>query len=129
MHAMKCAIIIVYCFSDTTPVVAPVIEREAGATTSSSSRSETPASLRDSVTLEGVFDLCKDMSTLIRTMDARLRSVEDRSLRVTSAVKELNEYIKKYCKGTFTVKGSQYEVSASFQYSFQCSSLLLLCCC
>ena len=63
------------------------------------------------MSLEGLFDLCRDMSTIVRTMDARLRSVEDRSLKVTTVVKELNDYVKKYCKGAFSVKGSPYEVS------------------
>ena len=51
------------------------------------------------------------MSSLVRTMDTRLRTVEDRSMRVATAIKELNEYMKKYCKSSFTVKGSHYEVS------------------
>lgn len=96
--------------SHVDAATSPPVERGSNGSTASS-RSETPASLSDGVTLEGVYNLCKDISALIQTMDTRLRAVEDRSHRVTTAVKELNDYIKKYCKSSFSVKGSQYEVS------------------
>ena len=75
------------------------------------------------MSLEGLYDLCRDVSTLVRTMDARLRSMEDRSAKVATTVKELNDYMKKYCKGVFAVKGSPYEVSFCGRLARQlCSS-------
>ena len=83
---------------------------------SNNSSSATPSitgsgTLSDSVSLEALFDLCRDTLTAIRTMDKRLGQVEDKASKLTSTVKELNDCVKKFCKQSFTVKGSQYEVS------------------
>ena len=38
-------------------------------------------------------------------MDGRLRRAEDRNVKLAAAVRELSDYVKKYCKSSFTVKG------------------------
>jgi hypothetical protein len=81
------------------------------------SRSNTPltsSSLSDGVSLEALFDLCKDTMGLVRALDTRLGRVEEDNKKLTSVVKELNDYVKKSYKESFTVKGSQYEVSNSW---------------
>jgi hypothetical protein len=72
-----------------------------------STRSSTPS---DCISMDAVFNLCQDTSRLVRTVDTRLRSVEDKTQKLSSTLKELNDYMKKYCKSSFKVKGSQYEV-------------------
>lgn len=57
------------------------------------------------------MELCRETSTMVRVMNAKLHSIEERTQRLSSTLKELNEYVKKYCKDSFTVRGSQYEVS------------------
>ncbi len=73
---------------------------------SMSSRSATPASSAGSVYLEGLYDLCKPY------FDKRDGWTIVQCRKLAAAVRELSDYVKKYCKRSFTVKGSQYEVSA-----------------
>ena len=44
------------------------------------------------------------------TISTRLSKVEENNGKLTTSVKELKEYMKKFCKTSFVVKGSQYEV-------------------
>lgn len=75
-----------------------------------SSRSVTPSSGLDSVSLESLFDLCRDTSTLVRAMDTKLRGVEEKTQKLAATLKELNDHVRKYYKNS-SVKGSKYEVS------------------
>lgn len=52
---------------------------------------------------------------LVRAMDTRLSRVEEDNKKLASVVKELNDYVKKSYKESFTVKGSQYEVSNHYK--------------
>ncbi len=56
------------------------------------SRSITPASSADNVSLEGLYDICKDSISLVRSFDGRVRGVEHRSIKLAATVKELNDY-------------------------------------
>ncbi len=48
----------------------------------------------------------QDSLSLIKEMDGRLRRAEDRNVSwLAAAVRELSDYVKKYCKSSFTVKG------------------------
>ena len=66
--------------------------------------------MSEGVSLDALFELCHDTAQVVRAMDTKLRCVEDKTRSLTNTVKELNDYVKKYCKNSFSIKGSQYEV-------------------
>lgn len=108
-HRQTIAISFVYSkltLDSSTPIVNTSHSNESSASTSCSSRSATPE-----VSMETVADLCKDTLTLMRSICTRLGVVEERTITLSSTVKELNDFVKKYYKHTFTIKGSAYEVS------------------
>lgn len=87
----------------------PSTDSSGSAGAALSSRSTTP----DCASIDTVFTLCQDTSAVIKSMDYRLRSVEDKTQQLSSTLKELNDYMKKYCRKSFVVKGSKYEVSCA----------------
>lgn len=46
----------------------------------------------------------------MRNVQARIQSLEDKTVKLTTAIKELSDLMKKHCKSSFTIKGSTYEV-------------------
>lgn len=64
----------------------------------------------ESVSLGKVFDECRAVSVRVERISGRLHSVEEKTSKILAAIKELNELTKKYCKSSFVIKGSQYEV-------------------
>ena len=43
-----------------------------------------------------------------------LKAIEDKQLKLSDAIKELNDMIKKLSKESFTIKGTLHEVSHLF---------------
>ena len=58
-------------------------------------------------------DASRDLRDLVRNIDGRLKSLEAKTVKLASVIKELSDIIKKYCKTSFTIKGTPLEVSTS----------------
>ena len=54
--------------------------------------------------------------------DGRLRAIEDKQLKLSDAIKELNDIVKKLSKESFTIKGTPSEV---IQLFFHLSYIIL----
>lgn len=54
------------------------------------------------ITLQKVYDD-------IKHVDGRLRMIDDRTVKMSAVLKELQDMLKKHCKSTFTIKGSVFE--------------------
>ena len=50
---------------------------------------------------------------MMKSVDERVRSLETKTVKLTAAIKELNDIMKKHCKNSFAIKGSPYEVSVA----------------
>ena len=50
--------------------------------------------------------------------DGRLRAIEDKQLKLSDAIKELNDMVKKLSKESFTIKGTPCEVRNSIKLIF-----------
>ena len=67
-------------------------------------------------TLERVLEECKAVNRKFDRFNTRLQTVEDKTNKVLSSLKELSEMTKKYYKSAFKIKGSQYEVQPIVVY-------------
>lgn len=51
-----------------------------------------------------------DVKDMIRSVERRVQSLEDKTVKLTTVIKELSDLMKKHCKSSFTIKGSAFEV-------------------
>ena len=84
------------------------LEGTSAATTTTTSRI---THANTNVTLEAIFQQCRSATDSMKTIDGRLKSLEERTTKLATSVKELNDLMKKHCKDSFTIKGTKFEVS------------------
>ena len=65
--------------------------------------------------VRSVFSVCKSIAEQTRRMEQRLAGVKQKQGKITEALKELTELIKKQEKTLFSTKGSSLEVSVTSQ--------------
>ena len=51
---------------------------------------------------------------MIKMIDGHLKSLEDKTTQVATAVKDMNDLLRKQQKDSFSIKGSGYEVGILF---------------
>lgn len=71
------------------------------------------AAIDRSGSLEDIFEQTRASTDIVRRIDGRLKSLEEKTTVLASSMKELNDFIRKQQKDSFVIKGSQYEVSSS----------------
>lgn len=86
----------------TTPVVTSIAASSSGIVSGSTT---TIMNVTDG------GDTPRDLRDLLMNLDIRVRSLETKTIKLTSVVKELNDTIKKYCKASFTIRGTPLEVT------------------
>ena len=69
---------------------------------SSISSPGTSHSTTTSITLEKLYHDIKDV-------DGRMRTIDDRIVKMSAVMKELHDMLKKHCKSSFSIKGSPFE--------------------
>lgn len=52
----------------------------------------------------------RDVKDMIRSVECRVKGLEDKTIKLTSVIRELNDLMKKHCKNSFTIRGSSFEV-------------------
>ena len=67
-----------------------------------------------SIGLEELFEQTRVNTGMIKRIDGHVKSLEDKTTQVATAVKELNDLLRKQQKDSFSIKGSRYEVSRLF---------------
>ena len=63
------------------------------------------------VTMAHVHELCKGLIAQIKVIDGCLKGIDEKQSKLSDAVKELNDMMKKYTKESFAIKGTPREVS------------------
>ena len=76
------------------------------------------------ITLEKVYEECRTNEKM-RGLDGRLRMIDDRTIKLSSTLKELHDLLKKHCKSSFVIKGSAFEVRISLSWEVVMLSLFL----
>ena len=61
-------------------------------------------------TINSVHELCKGILSKMNGFDHRLKEMEDKQLKLSDAIKELHDMMKKMSKDSFVIKGTPYEV-------------------
>ena len=65
-------------------------------------------------TINSVHELCTGILNKMNGFDNRLKAMEEKQLKLSDAIKELHDTMKKMSKESFAIKGTPYEVSLIF---------------
>ena len=61
--------------------------------------------------VKSVYSMCKSTNDQCRRIELKLKGVEQNQVKLTAALKELTDLMKKQEKNSFTIKGSPFEVN------------------
>ena len=95
------------------PVTATVsITNNSNLTTTSSAQIE-PRRSSGSISLEDLFQQIRANTDMVKRIDGHVKILEEKTSQLATAVKELNDFLKKQNKDLFVIKGSKYEVRSN----------------